>query len=333
MYLVFPDATALAEIGIAVARAYMPDATARGLGRRCRGTWCAPHRGRRPRTTDVTPPPRRPIPATFELQAAIVAAARASGQPGARRRPRPAELAGHRRPAAAFFLLGAVRRRRGRARPAPTRCGARRPPADGIADRLDAALAGDGSPGARVPGRGHRLRRRPSSASTPDAWVARAGARRARRRVPVADADARPPRAGAGALPRHGHRLADPGRPGAYQVFGTEGGAAAMAYVFRTLQENHLVAPGRQDRHRHADLHAVPADPGARGLRVRRRRAGRRPTTRRTASTTSSSSSCSTRRSRSFFIVNPGNPDSRAHPPGEADPAARPRARASGRTW
>ena len=27
MYLVFPDETALAEIGIAVARAYMPDAT------------------------------------------------------------------------------------------------------------------------------------------------------------------------------------------------------------------------------------------------------------------------------------------------------------------
>ncbi|MGH9269889.1 MAG: phosphatidylglycerol lysyltransferase domain-containing protein, partial [Ilumatobacteraceae bacterium] len=29
MYLVFPDSTALAEIGIAVARAYMPDATAK----------------------------------------------------------------------------------------------------------------------------------------------------------------------------------------------------------------------------------------------------------------------------------------------------------------
>ncbi len=32
MYLIFPDSSALAEIGIAVARAYMPDADAVGLG-------------------------------------------------------------------------------------------------------------------------------------------------------------------------------------------------------------------------------------------------------------------------------------------------------------
>jgi aspartate 4-decarboxylase len=31
---------------------------------------------------------------------------------------------------------------------------------------------------------------------------------------------------------------------GTYQVFGTEGGAAAMAYVFRSLQENGVVGPG-----------------------------------------------------------------------------------------
>ena len=37
---------------------------------------------------------------------------------------------------------------------------------------------------------------------------------------------------------------ADPGPPGRFQVFGTEGGAAAMAYVFATLQENRLVAAG-----------------------------------------------------------------------------------------
>src|SRR3954469_12632309 len=32
--------------------------------------------------------------------------------------------------------------------------------------------------------------------------------------------------------------------PGRFLVFGTEGGAAAMAYVFRSLKENHLVRPG-----------------------------------------------------------------------------------------
>ncbi len=36
----------------------------------------------------------------------------------------------------------------------------------------------------------------------------------------------------------------DPGPPGRFRVFGTEGGAAAMAYVFKTLQANHIVAPG-----------------------------------------------------------------------------------------
>jgi aspartate 4-decarboxylase len=36
----------------------------------------------------------------------------------------------------------------------------------------------------------------------------------------------------------------EPGPPGRFHVFATEGGAAAMAYVFRTLQENDLVAPG-----------------------------------------------------------------------------------------
>lgn len=34
-----------------------------------------------------------------------------------------------------------------------------------------------------------------------------------------------------------------PGPAGRFQVFGTEGGAAAMAYVFKTLRENHLVGP------------------------------------------------------------------------------------------
>jgi aspartate 4-decarboxylase len=32
--------------------------------------------------------------------------------------------------------------------------------------------------------------------------------------------------------------------PGTYQVFATEGGAAAMAYIFRSLQENHVIGHG-----------------------------------------------------------------------------------------
>ena len=37
---------------------------------------------------------------------------------------------------------------------------------------------------------------------------------------------------------------ADPAPAGTYRVFATEGGAAAMAYVFNTLRENRLIVPG-----------------------------------------------------------------------------------------
>ncbi|WP_051062301.1 bifunctional aspartate transaminase/aspartate 4-decarboxylase [Ilumatobacter nonamiensis] len=37
---------------------------------------------------------------------------------------------------------------------------------------------------------------------------------------------------------------ADPIDSGPFEVFATEGGAAAMAYVFRSLQENHVIGPG-----------------------------------------------------------------------------------------
>ena len=65
MYLVFPDTTALAEIGIAVARAYMPDA---GLWDWAKMTWdmIAPHRPPKPAPDpepQAAPPAATPAPA------------------------------------------------------------------------------------------------------------------------------------------------------------------------------------------------------------------------------------------------------------------------------
>ena len=63
MYLVFPDTTALAEIGIAVARAYMPDA---GLWDWTKMTWdmIAPHRPPKPEPApEPAPPAATPAPA------------------------------------------------------------------------------------------------------------------------------------------------------------------------------------------------------------------------------------------------------------------------------
>ena len=237
-----------------------------------------------------------------------------------------------RRPAPGCLPARRVRRRRGRRRqPAPAvgpgAAGRRASPTGSTA-----ALAADASRRRGVPGRGRRLRRRRARLRRRrlgrTSWCAAvlgAGYPSPTRMLTHLEqvverylVDGRPaPAPGpAGAVPGLRHR----GRGGGH---GLRVPHAAGEPPRR---------PGRQDRHRHADLHAVPADPGARGLRLRRRRAGRRRTTRPTASTTRSSTSCSTRRSRCSSSSTRATPT--AGPSARRGwPAARPRARRSARTW
>ena len=218
-------------------------------------------------------PPAADVPATFELQAAIVAAARASGQPcstpGAASRtgspPSPA-------PASSASASSPWPRP---PRPARTRCGAsrRRRPA---------------SPRARRRPRRRRTTSARSSSPRPSTSASRSSASSPTRgshelvRAVLGAGYPTPTRM----LPHLEQVLerylvdvtgSDPGPPGRFHVFGTEGGAAAMAYVFRDAAGEPHRRAGRRHRHRHADLHAVPPDPRARGLRVPRRRAARRP--------------------------------------------------------
>ena len=139
---------------------------------------------------------------TFELQSAIVAAARASGRPVLDAgRGQPNWLATE--PRAAFFTLGhfAV----GEALEAsPSPAGGRLPDHDGVADRLIDSVVTGQQGGALLAEAieycGQRVRPRARCAGP------RAGARRARCRVPVAAADAGPRRAHHAALPADGHR-------------------------------------------------------------------------------------------------------------------------------
>ena len=102
----------------------------------------------------------------------------------------------------------------------------------------------------------------------------------------------------------------DPGPPGRFHVFGTEGGAAAMAYVFKTLQANHIVKPGdaiaittpiftpylQIPVLESFGFRVVGLRRPQRAVPLRRRlpRSAARPDI------------------KVFFVVNPGNPDSRA---------------------
>ena len=182
------------------------------------------------------------LPSTFELQAAIVAAARASGPAVARRRPGPAELARHRAPGRLLPPRRARRGRGGGGQPAP----AVGRGAAGRRHRRGASptpLAGDGTSA------------RAFLAEAIDFGVERARVRA--RRVGRTSWCAAILGAGYPTPTRMLHHLeqvmerylvdvtgSDPGPPGRFHVFGTEGGAAAMAYVFRTLQANHIVKPG-----------------------------------------------------------------------------------------
>ena len=242
----------------------------------------------------------------------IVAAARASGRPVLDAgRGQPNWIAT--RAAGGPLHARAVRRRRGAQRPARRRTGGRCPTTSasprGCSTSLTAGRRAATLLAEAIDYCEQRVRPRPRRAR------ARAGARRARRRLPVAAADAWP----------HIERIlqrylltviGSPFAPaGTYHIFGTEGGAAGMAYLFRTLRENSLSGPATRS----------PSP------RRSSRRTCRSRCSRTSASTSSSCAadqhharplrrghprrSCATRRSRRSSSSTPGNPDSRALPP------------------
>jgi aspartate 4-decarboxylase len=179
-------------------------------------------------------------PSSFELQTSIVAAAHASGHPvldAGRGQPNWIATV----PRSAFFELGnfAVAEATSAG---PNELWGGTPPQEGLADRLlqwSAASASDGArflPAAVEFGVGE-------FGFDADAWVGELvrgilGAgypspNRMLRHIELVMERYVVEVTGAGALPA-----------GSLDVFGTEGGAAAMAYVFRTLQENQIVGPG-----------------------------------------------------------------------------------------
>ena len=176
----------------------------------------------------------------FELQAAITAAASASGHPVLNAgRGQPNWLAVDPRDAA--FLLGRFAVSEAGAASTHPEWGMT-PSRAGIAERLVTSLQGDASIGARFLAQAVRYGVDEFGFDA-DAWVHELV------RAVLGDGYPSPNRmlvhleqvmerylvnvTGADAVP-----------PGTYQVFGTEGGAAAMAYVFRSLQENGIIRPG-----------------------------------------------------------------------------------------
>ncbi len=180
------------------------------------------------------------LPSTSELQAAIVAAARSSGRPVLDAgRGQPNWLATT--PRSGFFTLGrfAVDEAAAASRSA---LWGEAPPADGLADRLAGFLAADGSEGAAFLATAVRYGI-DELGFQPDPWVHELV------RAVLGAGYASPTRMLTHleqVLERYLVTVTDsePGPAGRFHVFATEGGAAAMAYVFRTLQENELVGPG-----------------------------------------------------------------------------------------
>ena len=180
----------------------------------------------------------------FELQVAAGAAARASGHPvldAGRGQPNWTVT----EPRAGFFRLGefavgAAAEVSALADPDPYWGLA--PGAEGIAKRLAAELADDPSPGARFLAAAVRWAQ-DELGFDGDAWVGELV-------KGVLGAGYPSPNR----ILRHVERVveaylvdmtgAEPGPPGRFHVFATEGGAAAMAYLFRSLQANRLVRRG-----------------------------------------------------------------------------------------
>jgi aspartate 4-decarboxylase len=247
------------------------------------------------------------IPSTFELQAAIVAAAVTSGHPVLDAgRGQPNWLATT--PRAAFFTLGQLAVAEAAAA-GPNDLWGQTPATAGIADRLQAAL--DAAPGDGATFLTAAIRFGIDELGfDPDAWVGElvrgvlgAGYPSPTRMLTHVEQ----------VLERYLVAVTgvDPGPPGRFRLFGTEGGAAAMADVFRTLRENDLVRSG--DKVAIAtptfspylqiptledfgfdvvELRSDPHAPGRLGRDVLERL--RDPAI------------------KVFFVVNPGNPDGRA---------------------
>jgi aspartate 4-decarboxylase len=181
---------------------------------------------------------------TWELQVAVGAAARASGRPvldAGRGQPNWTVTA----PRAGFFRLGAfavAAAADASALADPDPYWGAAPGSERIAKRLAADLDGDPSPGARFLAEAVAWAQEELGFDG-DAWVAELV------RGMLGAGYPSPNR-----ILRHVERVleaylvdltgAEAGAPGRYRLFATEGGAAAMAYVFRTLQANRLVRPG-----------------------------------------------------------------------------------------
>ncbi|HEY6532940.1 MAG TPA: hypothetical protein VIY72_11580, partial [Acidimicrobiales bacterium] len=182
-------------------------------------------------------------PSRIALQSGIVAAARASGRPvldcG---RGQPNWIATLPRAgylALASFALNAA------AANGDTEGRGRAPSADGLADRLHQTLAGPIAAGSK----GSAFLAEAVAYGVdelgfdPDAWVSELvnGALGAGYPTPtrmLTHLEQVVERYMVTVLGAHERT------PGTHQLFATEGGAAAMAYVFNTLRENHIVGPG-----------------------------------------------------------------------------------------
>ncbi|WP_407342739.1 bifunctional aspartate transaminase/aspartate 4-decarboxylase [Pengzhenrongella phosphoraccumulans] len=176
----------------------------------------------------------------YELQAAIAAAAAASGRPvldAGRGQPNWLATA----PRDAAFLLGRFAVAESISASTHPDWGMT-PSVSGIAARLTEYLRAEESPGASflAGALDHGV---VTFGFEPDAWVHELV------RATLGDGYPSPNR-----ILAHIERVlerylvevtgAEDAPPGTYQVFGTEGGAAAMAYVFRSLRENGVIRPG-----------------------------------------------------------------------------------------
>ena len=248
---------------------------------------------------------------TYERQRAVGAAARASGHPvldAGRGQPNWTVT----EPRAGFFRLGAFAVDATAASSALDTANpywGTAPSAEGLAKRLAAELADDPSPGARFLAAAVQWAQ-DELGFDGDAWVAELV-------HGVLGAGYPSPNR----ILRHVERVleaylvdmtgAEPGPPGRFRLFATEGGAAAMAYVFRTLQENRLLRRG--DRIAIATPIFTPyleipllADFGFDVVELRSAHYADHRFDERTLDALRDPTI------KAFFVVNPGNPDSRA---------------------
>ena len=246
-------------------------------------------------------------PSLFELQASLGAAARSSGRPvldAGRGQPNWVATL----PRAGMLELEAFALDAAVATGSPDGRG-RAPERAGLADQLASALSVGASPGATFLAEAVAYGVE-QLGFEPDAWVDELvrGALGAGYPTPTPALEHIE-----AVLERYLVHLvdADPSPRGTYRLFATEGGAAAMAYVFNTLHESRLVQPGdaialatpiftpylqipvlEDFGFRVVEIAAAHDEPGRFAERALERLAD--PSI------------------KAFFLINPGNPDSRA---------------------